>query len=67
MVGGNMNKLGDEWIITYKTPTVTNDLLLVKNMYNVNQWIIPDSGEYQSSKPGMYLRLSDNNNKSWTI
>ena len=67
MVGGNMNKLGDEWLITYQTPTVTNDLLLVKNMYNVNQWMIPDSGEYQSSKPGMYLRLSDNNNKSWVI
>ena len=67
MVGGNMNKLGDEWLITYQTPTVTNDLLLVKNMFNVNQWIIPDGGEYQSAKPGMYLRLSDNNNKSWTI
>ncbi len=66
MVGGNMNKLGDEWIITYQTPSVTNDLLLVKNMYNVNQWIIPDSGEYQSSKPGMYLRLSDGT-KNWTI
>ena len=66
MVGGNMNKLGDEWIITYQTPTVTNDLLLVKNMFNVNQWIIPDSGEYQSSKPGMYLRLSDGI-KNWVI
>ena len=66
MVGGNMNKLGDEWIITYQTPTVTNDLLLVKNMFNVNQWIIPDSGEYQSSKPGMYLRISDGT-KNWTI
>lgn len=66
MVGGNMNKLGDEWIITYKTPSVTNDLLLVKNMYNVNQWIIPDSGEYQSSKPGMYLRISDGT-KNWVI
>lgn len=66
MVGGNMNKLGDEWLITYQTPSVTNDLLLVKNMYNVNQWIIPDSGEYQSSKPGMYLRLSDGT-KNWTI
>ena len=66
MVGGNMNKLGDEWLITYQTPTVTNDLLLVKNMFNVNQWIIPDSGEYQSSKPGMYLRLSDGT-KNWTI
>ena len=66
MVGGNMNKLGDEWIITYQTPSVTNDLLLVKNMFNVNQWIIPDSGEYQSSKPGMYLRLSDST-KNWVI
>ncbi len=66
MVGGNMNKLGDEWIITYQTPSVTNDLLLVKNMFNVNQWMIPDSGEYQSSKPGMYLRLSDGT-KNWTI
>ena len=66
MVGGNMNKLGDEWLITYQTPTVTNDLLLVKNMFNVNQWIIPNSGEYQSAKPGMYLRLSDGT-KNWTI
>ena len=66
MVGGNMNKLGDEWLITYQTPTVTNDLLLVKNMFNVNQWMIPDSGEYQSSKPGMYLRLSDGT-KNWVI
>lgn len=66
MVGGNMNKLGDEWIITYQTPTVINDLLLVKNMNNVNQWMIPDSGEYQSSKPGMYLRLSDGT-KNWVI
>lgn len=45
---------------------VTNDLLLVKNMYNVNQWIIPDSGEYQSAKPGMYLMLSDGT-KNWVI
>ena len=66
MVGGNMSKLGDEWLITYQTPTVINDLLLVKNMFNVNQWMIPDSGEYQSSKPGMYLRLSDGT-KNWTI
>ena len=66
MAGGNMNKLGDEWIITYQTPSVTNDLLLVKNMFNVNQWIIPDSGEYQSAKPGMYLRLSDGT-KNWVI
>ena len=66
MVGGNMNKLGDEWLITYQTPSVTNDLLLVKSMYNVNQWIIPNDGEFQSAQPGMYLRLSDGT-KSWTI
>ena len=66
MVGGNMNKLGDEWLITYQTPTVTNDLLLVKSMSNVSQWMIPDNGEYQSSKPGMYLRLSDGT-KNWVI
>lgn len=66
MVGGNMNKLGEEWIITYQTPTVTNDLLLVKNMNNVDQWFIPDYGEYKSSQPGMYLRLSDGT-KNWTI
>lgn len=66
MVGGNMNKLGEEWIITYQTPTVTNDLLLVKSMNNVNQWMIPNYGEYQSAKPGMYLRLSDGT-KNWVI
>ena len=66
MVGGNMNKLGEEWIITYQTPSVTNDLLLVKSMFNVNQWMIPNYGEYQSAKPGMYLRLSDGT-KNWTI
>ena len=66
MVGGNMNKLGEEWIITYKTPTVTNDLLLVKNMVNVNQWMIPNYGEYQSAKPGMYLMVSDGA-KNWVI
>ena len=66
MAGGNMNKLGDEWLITYQTPSVTNDLLLVKNMFNVNQWIIPGSGEFLSAKPGMYLRLSDGT-KNWTI
>lgn len=66
MVGGNMNNLGDEWLITYQTPSVTNDLLLVKSMYYVNSWIIPDNGEYRSSKPGMYLRLSDGT-ESWVI
>ena len=66
MVGGNMSSQGSEWLITYQTPTVTNDLLLVKNMYNVNSWIIPNSGEFLSSQPGMYLQLSDGID-AWTI
>lgn len=66
MVGGNLSDQGDDWLITYQTPSVSNDLLLVKNMYNVNSWIIPDSGEFLSSQPGMYLQLSDGTN-SWTI
>ena len=66
MAGGNMGNLENEWLITYQTPSVTNDLLLVKNMYNVNQWIIPSDGEFVSAKPGMYLKLSDGTD-SWTI
>ena len=66
MAGGNMGNLEKEWLITYQTPSVTNDLLLVKNMYNVNQWIIPSDGEFVSTKPGMYLKLSDGTD-SWTI
>lgn len=66
MVGGNLANQGNEWLITYQTPSVTNDLLLVKNMYNVNSWIIPNSGEFLSSQPGMYLRLSDGT-KNWVI
>lgn len=66
MVGGNMANLADEWLITYQSPSVTTDLLLVKNMYNVNQWIIPNSGEYQGCKSGLYLMLSDGL-KSWVI
>ena len=66
MVGGNLSNQGNDWCITYQTPTVTNDLLLAKNMYNINQWFIPNYGEYQGSQPGMYLRLSDGTN-SWTI
>lgn len=66
MVGGNLAKQGNEWLITYQTPAVTNDLLLVKNMYNVNSWIIPNSGEFLSSQPGMYLKLSDGTD-TWTI
>lgn len=66
MVGGNMSSQGSEWLITYQTPAVTNDLLLVKNMYNVNSWIIPNSGEFLSSQPGMYLQLSDGID-AWTI
>lgn len=66
MVGGNLSDQASEWLITYQAPSVTNDLLLVKNMYNVNSWIIPNAGEFLSSQPGMYLRLSDGV-YSWTI
>lgn len=66
MVGGNLSNQGNDWLITYQTPAVTNDLLLVKSMYNVNSWIIPNSGEFLSSQPGMYLRLSDGTG-TWTI
>lgn len=66
MVGGNLSNQRSEWLITYQTPSVSNDLLLVKNMYNVNSWIIPNSGEFVASQPGMYLRLSDGTD-SWTI
>lgn len=66
MVGGNLSHQGDEWLITYQTPSITNDLLLVKNLYNVNSWIIPNSGEFIAAQPGMYLMIKDNN-KSWTI
>ena len=53
-------------LISALSPAVTNDLLLVKNMYNVNSWIIPNSGEFIASQPGMYLRVSDGTD-SWTI
>lgn len=66
MVGGNLSGQGDDWLITYQTPSVTNDLLLVKNMYNVNSWIIPNYGEFMAAQQGMYLMIKDNN-KSWTI
>lgn len=66
VVGGNLSNQGSDWLITYQTPSVTNDLLLVKNMYNINSWIIPNSGEFVASQPGMYLRLSDGTD-SWTI
>ena len=66
MVGGNLSNQGNDWLITYQTPSVSNDLLLVKNMYNVNSWIIPNSGEFIASQPGMYLQLSDGID-SWTI
>lgn len=68
MVGGNLGKLGESWMITYSTPSVSNDLLLVKDMYNVNSFIITDGfGEYIGGAPGMYLKLTDNNNNSWVI
>lgn len=66
VVGANLTNQGSDWLITYQTPSVSNDLLLVKNMYNVNSWIIPNSGEFVASQPGMYLRLSDGTD-SWTI
>lgn len=66
VVGGNLTNQGSDWLITYQTPTVTNDLLLVKNMYNINSWIIPNSGEFIAAQPGMYLRLSDGTD-TWTI
>lgn len=66
LVGGNLSNQGNDWLITYQSPSVVNDLLLVKNMYNVSQWIIPLDGEFQSQQPGMYLRLNDGIN-SWVI
>lgn len=66
MVGGNLSNQGNDWCITYQSPTVTNDLLLAKSMWNINQWFIPNNGEYVSTKPGMYLRLSDGT-KNWVI
>lgn len=66
VVGGNLSNQGRDWLITYQTPSVSNDLLLVKNMYNVNSWIIPNSGEFVASQPGMYLQLSDGTD-TWTI
>ena len=66
MVGGNLSNQGNDWCITYQTPSVTNDLLLAKSMWNINQWFIPNNGEYVSTKPGMYLRLSDGT-KNWVI
>lgn len=66
MVGGNLSNQGNDWLITYQTPAVTNDLLLVKSMSNVNSWIIPNSGEFIAAQPGMYLRLSDGTDE-WTI
>lgn len=66
LVGGNLSNQGNDWLITYQSPSVVNDLLLVKSMFNVNQWIIPSDGEFQSQQPGMYLRLDDGTN-SWVI
>lgn len=66
MVGGNLSNQGNDLCITYQTPSVTNDLLLAKSMWNINQWFIPNYGEFLSSQPGMYLRLSDGT-KNWVI
>lgn len=68
MVGGNLGKLGESWMITYSNPSVTSDLLLVKDMCTVHSSIIANGqGEYLGSVPGMYLKLTDNNNNSWVI
>lgn len=67
LVGGNLSNQGNDWIINYQTPSVYNDLLLAKNLYNVNSWIVGNgNGEYQSNVRGMYLRLSDGTN-TWVI
>ena len=67
LVGGNLSNQGNDWIINYQSPSVYNDLLLVKNLYNVNPYIVGNGhGEYQSSVRGMYLRLSDGTN-TWVI
>lgn len=67
LVGGNLSNQGNDWIINYQTPSVYNDLLLAKNLYNVNSWIVGNgNGEYQSNVRGMYLRLSDGT-KTWVI
>lgn len=68
LTGGNLSNQGNEWLITYQTPTVARDLLLVKNGYNVNPYIIAGGdGEFQSQQPGMYIQLTDDNNNTWTI
>lgn len=67
LVGGNLSNQGNDWIINYQSPSVYNDLLLAKNLYNVNPYIVGNGyGEYQSSVRGMYLRLSDGTN-TWVI
>lgn len=67
LVGGNLSNKGNDWIINYQSPLVYNDLLLAKNLYNVNPYIVGNGyGEYQSSVRGMYLRLSDGTN-TWVI
>ena len=67
LVGGNLSNQDNDWIINYQSPSVNNDLLLAKNLYNVNPYIVGNGyGEYQSSVRGMYLRLSDGTN-TWVI
>lgn len=67
LVGGNLSNQDNDWIINYQSPSVYNDLLLAKNLYNVNPYIVGKGyGEYQSSVRGMYLRLSDGTN-TWVI
>lgn len=67
LVGGNLSNQDNDWIINYQSPSVYNDLLLAKNLNNVNPYIVGNGyGEYQSSVRGMYLRLSDGTN-TWVI
>lgn len=67
LVGGNLSNQGNDWIINYQSPSVYNDLLLAKNLYNVNPYIVGNGyGEYQSNVRGMYLRLNDGT-KTWVI
>lgn len=68
LTGGNFSNQANEWVITYQSPVVKRDLLLAKNGYNVNPYIIAGGdGEFQSQQPGMYIQLTDDNNNTWTI
>lgn len=66
--GLNLSNLGDEWLIQYSSPSVTRDLQLVKNLYNVNEWINQGgAGEFKSAQTAPYLKLEDIDGNSWVI